>query len=77
MNLYQEEDIVLPFTATHTGRRAKIGYLGIDGSSFNDLWPFFLGVVATVTLSIGLLGFVGRRVLGVFDFGASMPCTGA
>jgi hypothetical protein len=57
MSLYQEEDPVLPFTPTHTGRRAKIGYLGIDGSNFNDLWPLFVGVIATVALS--LASFIG------------------
>jgi hypothetical protein len=46
------EESSLPFTPTNTARRSKIGYFGIAGENFNDLWPLFAGVVGSVALGI-------------------------
>jgi hypothetical protein len=43
---------VLPYTPSHTGRRARVGYLGFDGVGFNDLWPLFAGLALSVGLGI-------------------------
>jgi hypothetical protein len=29
-----------------------VGYLGFEGVSFNDLWPLFLGIVASTLLAL-------------------------
>jgi len=48
---------VLPYTPSHTGRRSRVGYLGLDGVDFAALWPVFGGLVASIAL--GLDFFVG------------------
>jgi hypothetical protein len=53
----EPEEVILPYTPSHTGRRARVGYLGFDGVGFNDLWPLFAGLV--VSLGLGLDYFVG------------------
>jgi hypothetical protein len=50
---------VLPYTPTNTGRRARVGYLGLEGIGFEALWPLFGGLAASVGL--GLWFFVGSR----------------
>ncbi|HZZ19628.1 MAG TPA: hypothetical protein VFE25_09675 [Opitutaceae bacterium] len=52
------EEPQLPYTPSNTGRRARVGYLGFDGVGFNDLWPLFAGLVASIGL--GLRFFVGQ-----------------
>ena len=52
-----ENEPVLPYTPTHTGRRSRVGYLGMDGVDFTDLWPLFGGFV--LSLALGTAFFVG------------------
>ena len=52
------EEPALPYTPSNTGRRARVGYLGFEGVGFNDLWPLFAGLVATITLALEL--FIGE-----------------
>jgi hypothetical protein len=52
------EEPVLPYTPSNTGRRARVGYLGFDGVGFNDLWPLFAGLVASIGLCLRF--FVGQ-----------------
>jgi hypothetical protein len=52
------DEPLLPYTPSNTGRRARVGYLGFDGVGFNDLWPLFAGLVASIGL--GLRFFVGE-----------------
>jgi hypothetical protein len=52
------DEPVLPYTPSNTGRRARVGYLGLDGVGFNDLWPLFLGLV--VSIGAGLKLFIGE-----------------
>jgi hypothetical protein len=47
-----EEEPSLPYTPSNTGRRARVGYLGFDGVGFNDLWPLFAGLVASIALAL-------------------------
>jgi hypothetical protein len=51
------DEPMLPYTASHTGRRARVGYLGLTGIGFNGLWPLFVGLVAS--LALGLHAFLG------------------
>jgi hypothetical protein len=53
----EAEEPALPYTPSNTGRRARVGYLGFDGVGFNDLWPLFAGLVAS--LGLALKFFVG------------------
>jgi hypothetical protein len=46
------EEPMLPYTPSNTGRRAKVGYLGFDGVGFNELWPLFAGLVASIGLAL-------------------------
>jgi hypothetical protein len=48
----EQEEPVLPYTPSNTGRRARVGYLGIDGVGFNDLWPVFTGLVLSIALAL-------------------------
>ena len=43
---------MLPYTPSNTGRKARVGYLGFDGVGFNDLWPLFAGLVASIALAL-------------------------
>ena len=52
-----EDEPVLPYSPSHTGRRSRVGYLGFDGVGFNELWPLFAGLV--LSLGLGLGYFVG------------------
>jgi hypothetical protein len=61
MNTDQEEP-ALPYTPSNTGRRARVGYLGFDGVGFNDLWPLFAGLIATLALALKF--FVGEGADG-------------
>jgi hypothetical protein len=54
----EPDEPLLPYTPSNTGRRARVGYLGFDGVGFNDLWPLFAGLVASIGL--GLRFFVGE-----------------
>jgi hypothetical protein len=47
-----QEEPMLPYTPSNTGRRARVGYLGFDGVGFNDLWPLFAGLVLTIALAL-------------------------
>jgi hypothetical protein len=46
------EEPPLPYTPSNTGRKARVGYLGFDGVGFNDLWPLFSGLVASIALAL-------------------------
>lgn len=46
------EEPPLPYTPSHTGRRARVGYLGLDGVGFNDLWPVFLGLALSIAAAL-------------------------
>ncbi len=50
---------MLPYTPSNTGRRARVGYLGLDGVGFNDLWPLFAGLMLSVALALKF--FVAER----------------
>jgi hypothetical protein len=68
---------MLPYTPSNTGRRARVGYLGFDGVGFNDLWPLFAGLVASIGL--GLKFFVGESagthwLLRTFEAAFPMAC---
>lgn len=52
-----EDEPSLPYSPTHTGRRSRVGYLGLDGVGFSDLWPVFAGLL--LSLALGLDFFVG------------------
>lgn len=52
-----EDEPLLPYTPSNTGRRARVGYLGFDGVGFNDLWPLFAGVVLSIGVALRL--FIG------------------
>jgi len=54
-----QHEPALPYTATNTGRRARVGYLGFDGIGFEALWPLFAGLV--LTIGLGLRFFVGAE----------------
>jgi hypothetical protein len=56
------EEPVLPYTPSNTGRRARVGYLGFDGVGFNDLWPLFGGLIASIALALKF--FVADRAGG-------------
>jgi len=55
--LTEADEPMLPYTPSNTGRRARVGYLGLDGVGFNDLWPLFLGVVISIAAALKL--FIG------------------
>jgi hypothetical protein len=67
----EPEEVVLPYTPSHSGRRARVGYLGFDGVGFNDLWPLFGGLVLSIGLGLDYFvgdggagrGWAGRTVL--------------
>jgi len=46
------EEPVLPYTPSNTGRRARVGYLGLDGVGFNALWPLFAGLILSIGLAL-------------------------
>ena len=52
----------LPSTPSNTGRRARVGYLGLEGVGFNDLWPLFSGLILSIALSLKF--FVGDGASG-------------
>ena len=54
----EADEPVLPYTPSNTGRRARVGYLGLDGVGFNDLWPLFLGLMISITAALKL--FIGE-----------------
>lgn len=70
----------LPYTPSHTGRRARVGYLGFDGVAFNDLWPVFAGLVASLGLGLDFfvagrgpqIGWLARTGLAAAPFGAGV-----
>ena len=49
----------LPYTPSNTGRRARVGYLGLEGVGFNDLWPLFSGLILSIALSLKFLAGTG------------------
>jgi hypothetical protein len=53
----EPEEPALPYTPSNTGRRARVGYLGLDGVGFNDLWPLFAGLILGIALALKF--FVG------------------
>lgn len=57
-----DEEPTLPYTASNTGRRARVGYLGFDGVRFNDLWPLLAGLLASIVLSLKF--FIGDGMVG-------------
>jgi hypothetical protein len=73
-----EEEPSLPYTPSNTGRRARVGYLGLDGVGFNDLWPLFAGLVLSIGLALEFFigdgldgtGWLGRTVVAALPFGA-------
>jgi hypothetical protein len=48
---------VLPYSPSHTGRGSNVGYLGLSGVDFPQLWPLFVGVASGIGL--GLHFFLG------------------
>lgn len=72
------EEPVLPYTPSHTGRRARVGYLGFDGVGFNDLWPLFAGLVLSLGLGLDFFvagggphaGWLARTLLAAVPFAA-------
>jgi hypothetical protein len=52
------EEPGLPYTPSLTGRRSKVGYLGLAGVGFNDLWPLALGLIGSLALAINF--FLGE-----------------
>src|SRR5579871_5100417 len=48
----EADEPMLPYTPSHTGRKARVGYLGLVGIGFNGLWPLFGGLVASVALAL-------------------------
>ena len=46
------EEPGLPYTPSHTGRGSRVGYLGLEGVGFNELWPVFAGLVASLGLAL-------------------------
>ena len=72
------EEPVLPYTPSHTGRRARVGYLGFDGVGFNDLWPLFAGLVLSLGLGLDFFvagggpeaGWLARTLLAAAPFAA-------
>jgi hypothetical protein len=48
----ETEETALPYSPSNTGRAARVGYLGFDGVGFNDLWPLFGGLVASIGLAL-------------------------
>ncbi len=56
------EEPILPYTPSNTGRRSRVGYLGLEGVGFNDLWPLFVGLILTVALALKF--FVGEGAGG-------------
>ena len=56
------EEPSLPYTPSNTGRRARVGYLGLEGVGFNDLWPLFSGLILSIALSLKF--FVGDGASG-------------
>jgi hypothetical protein len=46
------DEPTLPYTPSNAGRRARVGYLGLDGVGFNELWPLFSGLVLSIGLSL-------------------------
>ena len=56
------EEPILPYTPSNTGRRSRVGYFGLEGVGFNDLWPLFVGLILTVALALKF--FVGDGATG-------------
>jgi hypothetical protein len=56
------EEPMLPYTPSNTGRRARVGYLGFDGVSFDELWPLFAGLI--LSIAIALRFFLGSGADG-------------
>jgi hypothetical protein len=48
------DEPALPYTPSHTGRKARVGYLGFDGVGFNELWPVFAGLILSIALALRL-----------------------
>jgi hypothetical protein len=48
----EAQEPALPYSPSHTGRKARVGYLGFDGVGFNDLWPLFAGLVMSIGLAL-------------------------
>lgn len=53
----EEPEPALPYTQSHTGRGARVGYLGMEGVGFEELWPLFAGLI--LSLAAGLHLFLG------------------
>ena len=76
MNADLGEEVSLPFTPTNTARRSRIGYFGISGENFNDLWPLFAGVVCSVILGIAFVaGEIGSAATVVYRLALSAAPT--
>jgi hypothetical protein len=58
----ETEEPSLPYSPSNTGRRAKVGYLGLDGVGFNALWPLFAGLVLSIWLALRF--FLGDGATG-------------
>ena len=48
----EPDEPLLPYTPSHTGRKASVGYFGLAGVSFNELWPLFAGLIASLALAL-------------------------
>lgn len=46
------DEPLLPYTPSHSGRKARVGYLGLVGVGFNGLWPLFVGLIGSVALAL-------------------------
>jgi hypothetical protein len=70
------EEPVLPYTPSNTGRKARVGYLGLEGVGFNALWPLFAGLILSIGLALkfflgeGATGghWVARTILAALPF---------
>jgi hypothetical protein len=58
----EPEEPSLPYTPSNTGRKARVGYLGLDGVGFNALWPLFAGLVLSIGLALKF--FLGDGATG-------------
>jgi len=58
----EADEPALPYTPSHTGRKARVGYLGFDGVGFNELWPVFAGLIASIALALSF--FLGEGADG-------------
>jgi hypothetical protein len=48
----EQDEPALPYTPSNTGRKARVGYLGLDGVEFGALWPLFAGLILSIALAL-------------------------